>query len=97
MFRQCCHHSAQSSEGEGGEGHASENGSAAARPRRAAAARAKRTPSRTHELRRWQGHPAATGEEEGDKSVKVISRWTDDFHQTVETFQFKGLDDLNNC
>ena len=43
MCRECGHHVAQSSEGEGGEGHASEDGSAATQPRAAAAAAATTT------------------------------------------------------
>lgn len=61
-FRQRSNHSAQSSEGEGGEGHASENRRAAVQRRATATAGAQWTPSSwTHQHRCWQGHPAATG------------------------------------
>ncbi|KAM3603734.1 uncharacterized protein V6R79_001331 [Siganus canaliculatus] len=64
LFRKCGHHSAQSLEGEGGEGHASKGRSAAVQPRRAAAAGAQRPPaSRTHQQRGWQSHSAAPGVE----------------------------------
>jgi len=62
-FRQCSHHSAQPSEGEGGEGHAPEDGPAAEQQRDAAAGTQRTAPSHTHQQRGRKGHPAAPGED----------------------------------
>jgi len=62
-LRQRGHHAAQSAEGEGGEGHASENWTADEQQRAAAAAGAQWSPSsRTHQQRGRQGYPSAPGE-----------------------------------
>ncbi len=98
-FRQCSHHSAQSSEGEGGEGHASESRSAAVQRRHAATAAAagtQRTPSsRTRQQRGRQGHPAAAGED--DEAQIGVSLWVCQLSQwTVNLLQDELLVHLSH-
>lgn len=64
IVRQRGHHAAQSPEGEGGEGHASEDGSAAGQPGVTAAGAQRTPPTRTRQQRGREGHAAATGEDE---------------------------------